>query len=196
MVPLFDPGPVEWPEIPIHLAAVNRYMCRVAGEVADGLRPHPMCTPRYIKEVMLPAAADGAARAGRDAGALEVAMKPLVATAPDDETLAKRVEDVRARVAFYASTPAYRPCLEMWGLGDLARHMSTLSREQRWEEMPALVDDEMLNTFAVIGRHDEIADKLVEHFGGILDQIGFSPAVESEEDAGAVRAMIRTVQAG
>jgi probable F420-dependent oxidoreductase len=196
MVPLFDPGPIEWPRIPIHLAAVNRYMCRVAGEVADGLRPHPVCTPRYIKDVMLPAAADGAARAGRDAGALEVAMKPLVATGPDDRTLAERTENVRARIAFYASTPAYRPCFEMWGLGDLAGHLSTLSRQQRWQEMPALVDDQMLDTFAVVGRHDEIAAKLVERYGGLLDQVGFSTVVESEEDAEALRKMIRTVQAG
>ena len=195
MVPLFDPGPIEWPQVAVHLAAVNRYMCRVAGEIADGLRPHPMCTPRYISEVMLPAAADGAERAGRDVGQLELALKPLVATGGDDETLAKRTEDVRARVAFYASTPAYRPCFEIWGLGDLAKHLSTLSRAQRWEEMPELIDDEMLNTFAVVGRHGEIADKLVARYGGVLDQLGFSTVVESEADAEALRAMIRTVQA-
>ena len=54
MVPLFDPGPIAHPRIPIHLASVNPYMCRVAGEVADGLRPHPICTPAYIRDVMLP----------------------------------------------------------------------------------------------------------------------------------------------
>jgi hypothetical protein len=64
MVPLFDPGPIAHPDIPIHLAAVNPTMCRVAGEVADGLRPHPVCTPRYIRDVMLPAMHAGAAAAG------------------------------------------------------------------------------------------------------------------------------------
>jgi hypothetical protein len=59
MVPLFNPGPIEHPDIPVHLAAVNRLMCRVAGEVADGVRPHPVCTPKYIREVMLPASAWG-----------------------------------------------------------------------------------------------------------------------------------------
>ena len=96
MVPLFDAGPIDHPDIPIHLAAVNPVMCRVAGEVADGLRPHPVCTRKYIEEVMLPQAHEGAARAGRPMEDFAVAMKPLVATAPDEETLQAMVEDVRA----------------------------------------------------------------------------------------------------
>ena len=87
MVPLFDPGPIEHPDIPIHVAAVNPTMCRFVGEVADGLRPHPVCTPRYIRDVMLPAMRAGAAAAGRSP-ALAVAMKPLVCAAPDEATLA------------------------------------------------------------------------------------------------------------
>ncbi len=91
MVPLFDPGPIEHPEIPIHLAAVNRVMCRVAGEVADGIRPHPVCTPSYIEEVMLPAARDGAAKAGRRLDHFKVAMKPLTATpAPASLSMRRR----------------------------------------------------------------------------------------------------------
>ena len=81
MVPLFNAGPIAHPDIPIHLAAVNRVMCQVAGEVADGLRPHPVCTPSYIETVMLPAARSGARRAGRSLDGFRVCMKPLVATA-------------------------------------------------------------------------------------------------------------------
>ena len=81
MVPLFDPGPIEHPRIPIQLAAVNAVMCAIAGEVADGLRPHPVCTPSYIREVMLPAVRAGAARAGRRLDDFRVCMKPLVAVA-------------------------------------------------------------------------------------------------------------------
>ena len=69
MVPLFDAGPIEHPDIPVHLAAVNPYMCSVAGEVADGIRPHPVCTPSYIADVMLPAVRRGAdPRGGRWTG--------------------------------------------------------------------------------------------------------------------------------
>lgn len=195
LVPLFDPGPIEWSPPPIHLAAVNKYMCRVTGEVGDGLRPHPICTPKYINEVMRPAMADGAARAGRGAGKLEVIMKPLVATGPTDEILARRTEDVRARVAFYASTPAYRPCFDIWGLTDLAEKLTQLSKDQKWDAMPAMVDDEMLNTFAVVGRHDEIAGKLTSRFKGTLDEVGFSTTVDSEEDAAGLSQMVAQIQA-
>ncbi len=196
MVPLFDPGPIDTPPPPIHIAAVNKYMCRVAGEVGDGLRPHPMCTPRYIKEVMLPAAADGAERAGRTIDSLQLALKPLVATGPDTQTLARRTDDVRARVAFYASTPAYRPCFEIWGLGDVCRELSKLSRAQKWDEMSALVDDEMLNTFAIVGDYKSVAGKIVDRYAGVLDQVGFSIEVNSAEDAETLKAMVKEVQAG
>jgi len=195
MVPLFDPGPMDWPAPPIHLAGVNKYMCRVAGEVADGLRPHPVCTPKYIQDVMLPAVADGQSRTGRGANKMGIAMKPLVATGPDDETLAKRTEDVRARVAFYASTPAYRPCFDIWGLNDVAEKLTAMSKDQQWDAMPALVDDEMLNTFAVVGGYDEIAEKIVDRFKGVLDEVGFSIEVNTDADAEALKGMIRKVQA-
>ncbi len=196
MVPLFDPGPLDTPPPSIHVAAVNKYMCRVAGEVGDGLRPHPMCTPRYIQEVMLPSAAEGAEQAGRSVNALALALKPLVATGPNEETLARRIDDVRARVAFYASTPAYRPCFEIWGLGDTCRELSKLSREQKWGEMSALVDDEMLNTFALVGDYSSIARKIVERYSGILDQVGFSIEVNSDNDAAMLEKMVKEIQSG
>ncbi|MEM8976353.1 MAG: TIGR03617 family F420-dependent LLM class oxidoreductase [Pseudomonadota bacterium] len=196
MVPLFDPGPCKWPDIPIHLAAVNPYMCRVAGEVADGFRPHPICTPKYIKEVMQPAVADGAQRAGRDAQTMAVAMKPLIATAPDEEALQKKIRDVRARVAFYASTPAYRPAFDIWGLTDLSEHLATLSRDQKWEDMPGLITDDILNTYAVVGTHDEIADKIIDRFDGVLTDIGFSIVVDDDSDKAKMTSMINRIHGG
>src|SRR5262249_10947485 len=138
--------------------------CRVAGEVADGIRAHPIATPRYIAEVMLPAARQGAAKTGRDFAGFTLCAMPLVATAPDRAALADRVRDVRARVAFYASTPAYLAAFETQGCGEVARALQELARAQRWEEMPALVDDEMLDAYAVIGTHDEIAGKLEQRY--------------------------------
>ena len=138
MVPLFNPGPIEHPRIPIQLAAVNPVMSQIVGEVADGLRPHPVCTPSYIAEVMLPAVRAGAAKAGRSLDGFQVCMKPLVATAATEEELAKKIVDVRARISFYASTPQYRAAFAHHGLGDLADELKLLSRAQRWEEMPRL----------------------------------------------------------
>jgi len=196
MVPLFDPGPVEHPAIPIHLAAVNPIMCRIAGECADGMRPHPVCTAAYIADVMLPAAHAGAARAGRDASRFAVAIKPLIATAATEEMLENRIRDVRARVAFYCSTPAYRAAFAFHGLGDLARHMSVLSREQRWEEMPGLIDDAMLNLYATVGLYDEIGRKLLERYGAVATHAEFSIPVGDDADRDRLAGLIRDLKAG
>jgi probable F420-dependent oxidoreductase len=194
MVPLFDPGPIPHPDIPIHVAAVNPYMCRVAGEVADGIRVHPVCTPRYIREVMLPAAAEGARLAGRDAKKLAIAMKPLVCTAPDKATLEKRVKDVRARVAFYCSTPAYRATFELHGLGGLADEMAVLSKAQRWEEMPARITDEVLHTYATVGTYDEIGRKLVERYGATCTDVEFSIPCSTQEEKATMRSLIAEIR--
>ena len=174
MVPLFNPGPIEHPRIPVHLAAVNTYMCEVAGEVADGLRPHPVCTPKYIREVMLPHVRKGAAKAGRELRGFRLAMKILIATAPDQAALAEKIRDVRARVAFYASTPAYFAAFQAHGLDDLANELKVLSKAQRWEEMPKYISDEVLHTYAVVGTYDEIADKLIERYGDFASSVEIS----------------------
>jgi probable F420-dependent oxidoreductase len=96
MVPLFNPGPIQHPDIPIHVAAVNQVMCQVAGEVAEGIRPHPVCTPSYIEKVMLPAVRTGAAKTGRSLDRFQVCMKPLVATAANEAELDPKVRDARA----------------------------------------------------------------------------------------------------
>ncbi len=194
MVPLFDAGPIEHPRIPIHLAAVNPVMCRVAGEVADGLRPHPVCTPSYIREVMLPSVRAGAAKSGRSLEGFRVAMKPLVATARTEEELATRLADVRARIAFYASTPGYAAAFAHHGLGELAEQAAVLSRTQRWEELPNLIDDETLHRFAVIGTYATIGRKLTERFGGLVSDIEFSIAVRSEEDRAILVGLANFIQ--
>lgn len=190
MVPLFDPGPIEHPRIPVHIAAIGPNMCAVAGEVADGIRLHPVCTPRFIDEQVLPNLATGAARTGRAVSEVAVCMKPLIGTAPDERRLGPVVESVRARVAFYLSTPSYRRTFELHGWGDTAVEASTLSRAKRWEELPGLVSDEMLTTVATIGTYDEIAGRLRDRYRGRVDRIEFSIPVETPEDADRFRAIL------
>jgi probable F420-dependent oxidoreductase len=194
MVPLFDPGPIEHPAIPIHLAAVNPIMSRIAGECADGMRPHPVCTAAYIENVMLPAARAGAAKTGRDITRFGVAIKPLIATARTDEELDKRIRDIRARVAFYCSTPGYRAAFEYHGLGDLAKRMSVLSREQRWEEMPGMIDDEVLNLYATVGSFKEIGEKLRARYGHIVTHAEFSIPVADEADRATLAGLIAALR--
>jgi probable F420-dependent oxidoreductase len=194
MVPLFAPPPIAHPEIPIQLAAVNPFMCQIAGEVADGIRAHPVCTPRYIEEVMLPAARKGAAKAGRDFTGFEIAAMPLIATAPDKKGLEARVHDVRSRIAFYASTPTYLIAFESQGYGEVARSLQSYSRAQRWEEMPAFIDDEMLDHYAVIGTHDEIAGKLNSRFAAVASHLEFAIPVTGETDKAALGDLLKSLR--
>lgn len=193
-VPLFDPGPIEHPDIPIHLAAVNPLMCRVAGELADGLRPHPVCTPRYIREVMFAEVRRGAATTGRNLSSFEVCMKPLVATARNEAELVARIRDARARIAFYASTPAYVRAFAFEGLEALAGEAGRLSRARRWNELPELIDDGILDRFVVIGTHDEIGERLLERYGDTVSRIEFSIAVHDDIDRERLSVLTRRIK--
>ncbi len=194
MVPLFAPAPIEHPDIKVELAAVNPYMCQVAGEVADGIRTHPVATPRYIADIMLPAARKGAAKAGRDMANFTMCVMPLVATAADHATVAERAKDVRARVAFYASTPAYAGAFDHDGYGEAARALQSVARAQRWEEMPGLVNDEMLHTYAVIGTHDEIAGKLRARYGQLATALEFSIPLADTSDEDVLHDLIAALR--
>lgn len=194
MVPLFNPGPIEYPQIPIHLAAVNPVMCRVAGEVADGIRPHPVCTPSYIEQVMLPAVREGARQAGRSLENFSVCMKPLVASAPDEEQLQPKIRDARARIAFYASTPAYVAAFQHLGLHDLAAEAKLLSRAQHWEALPALISDEVLAQFAVIGTYAQIGDRLLARYGRVVTNTEFSIAVRNDQEREILARLVKQVQ--
>ena len=194
MVPLFAPPPIEHPPIPVQLAAVNPFMCQIAGEVADGIRAHPVCTPRYIEEVMLPAARKGAAKAGRDFSEFQMAVMPLIATGPDRKSLDARVRDVRARIAFYASTPTYLIAFESQGYGEVARSLQGYSRAQRWDEMPDFISDEMLDHYAVIGTHDEIAQKLNDRFGTVASHLEFAIPIADEADRTTLGELLRSLR--
>lgn len=195
MVPLFDPGPIEDPRIPIQLAAVNAVMCQVAGEVADGIRPHPVCTPSYIAKVMLPAVRAGAAKSGRSLADFTVCMKPLVAAAASEAELVPKVRDVRARIAFYASTPQYRAAFDHLGLGELADRLKLLSRAQRWEEMPQHISDEVLDGFVTIGTYDTIARQLCDRYGSVVTHCEFSIPVKDAADKARLADLARAIQA-
>lgn len=194
MVPLFDPGPIDHPHIPVHVAAVGPNMCAVAGEVADGVRLHPVCNTRYIDEIVLPALALGASRTDRKPSPIEICMKPLIGTAGDEAALAIVTETVRARVAFYLSTPSYRPTFELLGWGEVAHRASLLSREQKWDDLPRLVSDEMLHTVATVATYDRIAEALVERYAARVDRIEFSIPVRNNEDREVLRAILTDIR--
>lgn len=186
-VPLFTPAPIEHPNIPIQVAAVNPYMCGVAAEVADGVRLHPVCSRKYIIEHVLPAVQS---KRPPGVGQFDICLKPLIATAADDATLSKRMEIARQRLAFYVSTPGYRKPFENAGLGDLARDLSKLPREQRWDDMAAMISDEILHEWVVVAKYDELASAISERFSDILDRIEVSIPVETTADQEILRSVI------
>jgi alkanesulfonate monooxygenase SsuD/methylene tetrahydromethanopterin reductase-like flavin-dependent oxidoreductase (luciferase family) len=178
----------------MQLAAVNPVMSQIVGEVADGLRPNPVCTPSYIADVMLPAVRAGAAKAGRSLDGFQVCMKPLVATAATEEELAKKIVDVRARISFYASTPQYRAAFAHHGLGDLADELKLLSRAKRWEEMPRFITDDILRTYVTVGTYDQIAARLLDRYADVVTHCEFSIPVNDAADKERLRALAKTIQ--
>jgi len=173
MTPFFDPGPNPFANPPIFLAAVGTHMTEVAGEVADGLLAHGFTTERYLREVTLPALERGAARSGRTRAELEVACSGMVVTGDSEEAVAKAMARVKAQIAFYASTPAYRPVLELHGWGDLQTELNRLSKRGEWEAMAALIDDDMLDAFAVVAPPEEVAGRVLARYGDLVDRFGF-----------------------
>ncbi len=171
MVPAFDPGPLEHPAPPILLGAVGPAMTAVAGEVADGLLVHPVNTRRSLQELTLPALAEGAARAGRDVAELEVVCVTIVVTGRDEAELSRSREAVRTQLAFYGTTPAYLPVFELHGYGELHPELRRLARQDRWDDMGALIDDELLETIAVVGEPDRIASMVRARLDGISDSV-------------------------
>ncbi|RMD85078.1 MAG: TIGR03617 family F420-dependent LLM class oxidoreductase [Candidatus Dadabacteria bacterium] len=166
--PVFRPEPIDHPSIPIVIAAVNRYMCRLAGDSCDGVFVHPVCTAKYVREVMLPEIAGAARRAGRKPEDIEIWGAPIIVTGRNDRELAEERKLLKRRVAFYGSTRSYHRVFEVHGWKHLGEELHALSLEGRWEEMTALVPDEMAEEFATIAHVDEVADVLAERWGGLL----------------------------
>jgi len=171
MVPAFDPGPAPHGLPPIYTAGVGPKMTAVAGEVADGFLVHPVNTRRSLVEHTLPALAEGAARAGRDVGDVEVVCVTIVVTGRDEEELTRSREAVRQQLAFYGTTPAYQPVFALHGYGDLRPELARLAREGRWAEGADLIDDALIETIAVCGEPDEIAPQLQARLDGISDSV-------------------------
>ncbi len=193
MTPMFDPGPNPWGAPPIFLAGVGSLMTQVAGEVADGLLVHAFTTERYLREVTLPAVERGLAESGRDRSAFQLSFPGMVVTGVDEESMEASAAATRKQLAFYGSTPAYRPVLELHGWGDLQRELNTLSKRGAWDDMSALIDDEMLRTFAVVGELDTIGSRVTARFGGLVDRFNiYAPSGISAERWAEVLADFRS----
>ncbi len=194
MTPFFNPGPIEHPRIPIYTAAVNAFMARLAGEICDGIRLHPFLSPKYLREVIIPAVRAGAARAGRSLEGFGLAGAGFVITGRTEAELAAQREAVRRQLAFYASTRTYRPVMEVHGWGETVDRLHRLSLQGRWDEMAGLITDEMLETYATIGTYEEIADRLRERYGGLVSSVTLNLPLDTAEDRELAKEVIARVK--
>jgi probable F420-dependent oxidoreductase len=178
MSPFFNPGPIEHQDIPIYIAGVNTGLARLAGELCEGFHAHPFHSIRYVKEVILPAIEEGAKKAGRKQEDISVAMTAFVATSPEEMNFA------RAQVSFYASTPSYRPVMDLHGWAGVAEKLSAHAAKGEWMEMPMLITDEMLKEFCLVTEEDNLADELKKRYEGIADRLSiYTPFVPGEKDS-------------
>jgi len=166
MPPAFDPGAHRHGRARIHVAGVGPKMVRVAGEVADGLITHPFASRRSLEELVLPAL--GPARERDD---FQVVVVVLLATGTSGADLDAAIATVREQLAFYGSTPAYAPVLELHGWGGLHAQLNELSKQGRWSDMADLVPDELVETIAVVGRRDEIPRLVAERVNGLAHAV-------------------------
>ncbi len=176
MPPTFNPGPHPFGMPPIALGALGPQMVRLAAEVADGLLVMPFNTAAHFRDRTLPAIEEGLARGGRDRAALEVTGEVIVCCGRDEAELDAARAAVRFLLAFYASTPSYRPVLEVEGWGDIQSELNTLTKTGRWEEMPTMIDDTMLRRLAAVGTPADVAADVAARFGGHVDRIAFYSA--------------------
>jgi probable F420-dependent oxidoreductase len=178
MSPFFNPGRIEHPQIPIYIAGVNTGLARLAGEAADGFVVHPFHSPRYLREVLLPVIQVGAESAQRSRNQVKISVTIFAVISKEEE------EFVRQQIAFYASTPSYRPVMALHGWEETAHELSALASRGRWADMPGLITEEMLATFAIVAEPDKLVEKILEAYQGLADRIGlYIPFIPGQRDA-------------
>ena len=171
MTPIFSPGPNPHGPPPILLAGVGPAMTRMAGAEADGFLIHPLNTLGSLQTLTLPKLRQGLSDSGRADSALEIICQVIVAIGDDPQSLEKSRSMARAQVAFYGSTPAYRPILECQDRAELQPRLRELSLTGNWQEMSALIDDELLDQIIVSGSADEVAARLLEERGQLIEHL-------------------------
>jgi probable F420-dependent oxidoreductase len=188
MSPFFDPGKLPSPSgrgaggegegrIPIYIAGVNTGLATLAGEMCEGFHVHPFHTRRYLQDVILPSIERGAKKANGAKPMTIIAVTAFVTTNSAEQDFA------RQQVAFYASTPSYRPVMDIHGWGETARQLSAHAAHGEWTAMPALINDEMLREFCAVASEDDVPATLQKRYDGLADRLAsYNSFVPGERD--------------
>jgi probable F420-dependent oxidoreductase len=187
MSPFFNPGPIDHPDIPIYLAGVNIGMARLAGEIAEGFHAHPLHSERYLREVIRPALAEGAAAAGRSSDDITLTASVFMVKDEASEFF------VRSQIAFYASTPSYRRVMALHGWEAVAEELSGLARRQDWSAMSDLISDDMLAAFAIVAQPADLPGAIRSRYEGLANRVipymPYYPGTQDEFWANLVEGM-------
>jgi probable F420-dependent oxidoreductase len=178
MTPFFNPGKIDYPDIPIYIAGVNTGLARLAGEVCDGFHAHPFNSPRYLREVLIPAIEEGAAKNDRSRADVAVSLTAFTATSPEEANQA------RMQISFYASTPSYKRVMNHHGWGETAEKLRSHAANGEWAEMPMLITDKMLEAFVTYADSPAtLPAALKERYGGLVDRMTiYTPFIPGEKD--------------
>jgi probable F420-dependent oxidoreductase len=181
MPPLFSPGPLEVAGPPVWVAAVGPQMVETAGAVADGIICHPLLSRSYLADVLAPQVHAARAASARADEPFAFSALVMVATGRTEEEVEAAVAGVRRQIGFYASTPAYAPVLEHHGWGDLHSEAHVLTKADRWDDLASLVDDEVLDAFAVVGELESVGPAFRERFAGLADRVTISMPYDADD---------------
>jgi probable F420-dependent oxidoreductase len=174
MTPTFIPPKLEWGPPPIWMGGLGPLMTKAAAEVADGVLIQPFNSERFLREETLPRVEAGLATSGRTRADFSLGVTVIVCLYGTEEEKAAAENGCRFNLAFYGSTPSYKVTLDVHGWGALQPELNRLTKEGRWAEMGAVVDDEVLHTICVCGTPAEVAATLRSRYEGIADRIAFS----------------------
>ena len=185
MTPVFTPTPSPFGPPRVFLAAVGPMMTEVAADLCDGMLVHPLTSTRYLELHTLPVIEEGLKKRGLTRQDFELSYPVFVVSGQTEEQFAESKQAIKQRIAFYASTPAYRRVLDTHGWGSLQPELNLMSKQGKWVEMGELIEDDILNTFAVVGEPQEIVPMIKQRYTGLVDRItiNFSYAPVTERPA-------------
>ena len=169
--PIWSPGPIGPPDPPIDLAAVNPWMLRLAGQIADGVHVHPLNTRAYLADTVAPQLGTGAARAGRDLSDFEIIVPAFLVVGDTDDERNRWRELARMQVAFYGSTPNYA------FIFDQIDHPGTTPRLRDFQKagdiagMTQVITDDILRHFITEGNWSTIADAIADRYAGLATRV-------------------------
>jgi alkanesulfonate monooxygenase SsuD/methylene tetrahydromethanopterin reductase-like flavin-dependent oxidoreductase (luciferase family) len=171
-------------------------MARAAGEVAEGFHVHPLHSPGYLRDVVRPAIAEGARAAGRDPAAVELIASLFIVTGDNEVERGAAERYTRQQIAFYASTPSYRPFLAYHGFEELGRELSGLARSGRFAEMAAHVPDALLDAVTVSAPPARLGEAIRARYAGDLVQRVYPyAAMPADDPTGRIAALVAGIKA-